>query len=297
MAKRGRTAQTGGYRKKARKGTYKKKYRVAKWKRGYRSRKPKGFKKWQTKARWTGIDFPQVLQKKFSWVQTMDIAPSNSGGVNGSDYQIVRIGSMYDPDYHTGGNSVNYFATFCNVALYLRYQIMGAKITVQLVNPTTQMISLYTFLADSRNLSDFTSALAQQALDDLARTPGGRDICYIGPADGGKNQKTISFYIKPWEVQGKTRAQYLADSTYWGSYNNSPADGTYMVLQGICTLPNTGALLRAVVTVVYYARLFENVNSTSMTTGDGDADKESEGMLAKSDGTDLTPEEVEMISK
>lgn len=295
MAKRGRTYSSGGYRKK-RKTTYKKKGRVAKWKRGYRSRKPKGFKKWQTKARWTGIDFPQVLQKKFNWTQTMDLAPSNSGGVNGSDYKVVRLGSIYDPDYQVGGNSVNYFTTFLNASLFLRYQVMGAKVTMDLVNPTTQMVSVYNFLADSHNLSNFAMSMSQQDLDDNARTPSARDILYIGPADGGKNQKKVSFYVKPWEVQGKTRAQYLADETYWGQYNNSPADGTYLVMQAICTLPNTGALLRNLLNITFYVRLFENQNSTALSTADGDADKPGgESMMLKSDGTEITPEEKEAL--
>jgi len=272
--------------------------RLTKFKRGYRRvSKPKGFKKWQTKARWGGVDFPQMLQKKFSWVQTMNCNPSNTAGASVSDYKVVRLTSIYDPDYQVGGNSVNYFSNFLNTSLYSKYQVMGAKVTMDMVNPTTQMISVYNFLCDGANIASYAAVLLQQQLDDLARTPGGRDICYIGPATSGKNQKKISFYVKPWAVHGVTRAMYMAQPEYYGTYNNSPTNGLYLVIQAICTLENQGAELRNLLDVVFYTRLFDNVNATSMATGDGDADKPDMGRMVKSDGTEVTPEESKLLAE
>lgn len=272
MPKRGRSRQSS-FTKRAKftkrgRGTRKRNfYRKKKFNPGSRRASVKGFPRISSVQKWEGITFPETLYKKMGWEYQPTFAPANPLGSNASAFYVIRLTSPYDPDYSFGGYSANNYSSFMNAQLYKKYQTMGTKVELTMTNPSSEMITMYPFICDGNDLPNYAQSFAQPQLDQLALTASAHKPVFIGTRDSGNSIKKATFYVKPWMIHGYTREQYVANVDCWGGVNSSPNNNVYLVLNAICTLPNTGAYMVTETSTTFYTRMFDNSNANTLLTG------------------------------
>lgn len=241
------------------------------------TRRPAGFKRMTTRAKWTGTDFPQTLLKKFTYQEVININPGNALGASVSDRVVYRLTDMYDPQGAVGGTSVNHFSTFLNSSLYHNYYVLGTKVTIQLINPGIYMVGVYVILCDNGDVNDYPAGVTQEDLNGAAMSANCRKVIYLNQSSGGGAIKTVSFYVNPWKFLGLTREQYLANDQIKGFYNGGSTEPNWLNISAISMVDNTGTRIKANVNLVYYAKLYNNSADPSLTT------PEEEGLLAEMD--------------
>lgn len=73
------------------------------------------------------LGFPDTFVTKLKYADTISVAPGAPIG-----QYTYRGNSLYDPDFTSGGHQPHYFDQLSEV--YSRYRVLGAKITVSLMN-------------------------------------------------------------------------------------------------------------------------------------------------------------------
>lgn len=249
--------------KRSRASTYRRKYprrAMFRKKRRISNRKPRGFPRIASKARWSTTDFPAVLQKKFTWTQNCVISPTNAGGVNLTDRQVFVLNDLFDPNGAAGISqwSVQHFGTFLNQTLYHRFRVMGTKVNIQLVNSGIYMVAVYMLVGDVAKTDDLPLSSVQSACDKAAMLPQCHKVIYVNQSSGGGAIKRVSFYVNPWKVAGVSYQQYMTNDDYAGTYNGSPLKSVRLNVSAISMVPNTGTYINCQTNLVYYARLDQN---------------------------------------
>lgn len=261
--------------KRARSGSIiKKRYKGQAFRRSAKMRKRsrrmhiRGFKQLKMKARWSGTTWPRMLFKKFEYENTQEV---DTGLANVSYNYPYNVASLYDPDGTTQPNpSVIDFSTFLTSAgPYRRYRVLGCKIKARFVNYGGTMAQVQCVIQRKGGTNEETVTvvgLGQEGFDNLSSLPGGSEPLCIGPITGGNNIKTKSWYVCPWLAMGVTKADYMSDDNYVGTYATNPTifprfDFVFLGLPDQATLQMR-------VKMTFYVQLldpFQTVNHNAVT--------------------------------
>lgn len=139
---------------------------------------------------------------------------------NATPFDQIRLMSLYDPIYATGGDQptgFNEFKTF-----YQNYRVTGISYRLMVENTTS---SEAINVAMSASGTPWTGT---QNRDQLTR--GRRNVIRYISAPGGNPASKVHFYgtIRPWAVLGMTKSQYMEDDETAGTFFGNPAKNIYL---------------------------------------------------------------------
>jgi len=146
--------------------------------------------------------FPRVLYTRMKFAQTKNVSTDALGIAGSHTYQL---NSIYDPDYHAGGNSCVGWANLN--ALYNRYLVTGAEVIVKFFDPDSSNAAVKVGCAIRLQQNNPT---VNKNIDNLASQP----LVYIkGLSDRGNQKSNFHFHIKPWTQLGISKLEYFANTT------------------------------------------------------------------------------------
>lgn len=179
------------------------------------------------------------------------VLTSNSSLPNTCGNEIVyRLNSIYDPYYSIGGTTTVGWSTIS--AIYNKYIVTGAKVEVTFYDPSVDA----GVPAVSLNQVSPIQNLDVKQLGENALT-------YTSVVNNsGSQKKTFSFYVKPWQIQGLSKLEWMANkSTKSCNMNQNPTDELYIRL-AYCAYQTNGSIKYAI-RIIYYTECFERTQLTS----------------------------------
>lgn len=191
--------------------------------------------------------FPRVLltQAKYSAEGQMAV----SSGLPFANAITFRANSIWDPYYATSpGQTVCGHAQLASI--YSSYLVLGAKVILSFTDPqNTDDIRCGYRLRIGGGGGASTSTF-----QSLTETP----MTYMsGIANTGSQKKSFHFYVRPWQLHGVSKLEYLANSSLFtsGISANPPADNCLFDIIAISPRGETGNV-RYTITIKYYIKLF-----------------------------------------
>jgi len=193
--------------------------------------------------------FPSHRVATFKYNEERNLAESAGGG----DFQVLDLGSLFDPDYTGVGHQPLYFDQLVTSAgPYRRYRVFSGSVHLQFVNQSTTVpATVFAYLAPYVT----TPSSRVQALEKpLVKWKT------LMPIGSGNSTATIVMKYNSGHVVGVTDSEFMTEDDYAGGYGNSPALSAKCV-SGIYGLgANANAFL--LFTLVMNARLFDQGNET-----------------------------------
>ncbi len=222
------------FRKRRRKRAYKK--RAV---RRYKKRKPH-----MTRMSWRkmGNISPDTLYTKLKYTAT------NTSSATAAFAYIYSLNSAFDPDVTGIGGQPLGFDQYST--LYNKYQVMGSKISVKMINDSTT-VSILAALYPSTSSSPVTySEGAEQKYSQWR---------YINNSHGANNMKTMSKYLSVRKLIGRnTNSQNF---TALSSAN--PASRQYWIITGRSLDGIAAATAYFFVDITYYIKWFDRTALTA----------------------------------
>lgn len=191
--------------------------------------------------------FPRVLYTRAKFSDNITMTTSALGVCDSRPY---RMGSIYDPRYSLGGNTVVGWSQLN--AIYYRYWVMGIKVNVSFNNPTADGMRVGVLIRDGENGVGASGATLQR-LSEMPR-------CYIsGINNTGEQSKTFKFWLRPWQLVGVSKLEYLANSSKYASLmNNNPSTHCYIDIFAVnddASLPSANVSM--VCKFTYYVKCYD----------------------------------------
>lgn len=150
--------------------------------------------------------FPRVLFTRMKFAQTLNVTTDALGIAGSHTYQL---NSIYDPDYHAGGNSCVGWSNLNN--LYGRYIVTNAEVIVKFFDPDTSNGAVKVGCAIRINQNNPT---AGKTMDNLSSQP----LVYMkGLSDRGTQKSNFHFNIKPWTLLGVSKLEYFANTSKYST--------------------------------------------------------------------------------
>lgn len=197
--------------------------------------------------------FPRVLltQAKYGAEGQLSVG----SGVPYATSLTFRMNSIYDPYFAVGGQTVCGHAQLA--AIYSSYLVLGAKVILSFTDPqnTDDLRCGYRLRVGG---GGGTSGLTYQALIESPLT-------YMsGVANTGSQKKSFAFYVRPWQLHGISKLEYLANSSLFtsGMSANPTADNCLVDILAISPRGEVGNI-RYSITIKYYVKLFNRKYLTS----------------------------------
>lgn len=140
-----------------------------------------------------------------------------------SDTEILRLNSLYDPWYATGGHQPRYFDQLCGQGLYLHYMVIGVKYTIEI---PSQNSGLPLFVLVRCSLSPTSIGT------DIQTVAEGSELPYSQLVQQDRGSKTtISGYIKIADLFGIKQSELESNwVSYGGSYGADPPSQCYILI-------------------------------------------------------------------
>lgn len=194
---------------------------------------------WPGRAQKAIRSWPDAIRVKLVYSFVLDVSGTPSV------YKIIRGNSLYDPDYSVGGGQPQGFAQWSG--LYSKYKVSGSSIRVQPV------------VANASNLAAASAWTIAPVLNDsphyaetLSMFPYARNKVQQNVYTGSKG---MSSYISTRKICGHS----TADSDFEASTSSNPAKEWYWNFAFTAVDGATNLDFFAVVTVTYYATMFNRL--------------------------------------
>jgi hypothetical protein len=191
--------------------------------------------------------FPRVLLTRAKFVENWQVTIPGYGL---SEARSYRINSIYRPPFTAPATTVCGYAQLA--AIYNKYLVLGAKVTVSFSDPTVDGIRVGVALRQASNGP--CDAITLQTLANYSGT-------YISALNNtGSQKKEFNFFIKPWSLIGISKLEYMANSSIYASgiatNPSSPAYIDVFAVQDDASKASTQTV-NALVKIIYYVKLFE----------------------------------------
>lgn len=166
-----------------------------------------------------------------------------------------RLNSIYDSDLSGSGKTV--VAHNILAQIYDQYWVMGARLRVSFNDPSADGCRVGVRLRTNGN----NTAIGEN-VQLLSEAP----LTYMdGLNDSGKQVKTFQLYVRPWQLVGVSRLEYMANSsTYSSAISANPAASSTCLADIFLVNPTTSSVtVQANVQIVYYVRLYSRKEFSS----------------------------------
>ncbi len=163
----------------------------------------------------------------------------------GGAFYSYKLTDLYDPNFTGVGSQPISYDQWST--LYQRFKVMQNIISVTFGNKSTEPMEVGFFMTT-------TSTLPANPLSWPVQNRGGAKM--IAPTAGGPCVHEFRAVVKPWEVFGVTRQQYVDDMDFSHATNSSPTRNIYLhiFVAGYASTALTG---QARVTMTYDVELSE----------------------------------------
>lgn len=197
--------------------------------------------------------FPTKLKTRLKF--SSDLGTIAVPALGGANWHTYRCNSIYDPDLTGFGRTVCGWSVLDQI--YARYLVTGCKITVSFSNPTADGVRVGVRLRHANSLPTAGTTLAQ-----LTEQP----MTYIsGLNNTGSQNKTFNFFVRPWDLIGISKLEYMANTNGYSAAmnlmpvppNQAAGDGCVFdifTVNGSILSPQ--ANVDCVVKIVYYTTLY-----------------------------------------
>lgn len=148
---------------------------------------------------------------------------------------VLRMNSIYDPDYTTTGHQP--MGRDQLAELYNRYRVLGFSYEVWGSETSNPPLPCFLIVCPTNGLRTFASGL------DMLEHPNAKVVNLATTGDPGN---TLKGYIDLAAFTGKTRAAYKADDQYQALMGNNPGE---LMMLNISVVGMSGAFAQAAVFV------------------------------------------------
>lgn len=178
----------------------------------------------------------------------------NSAGVSNvvGTEKVYRLSSIHDPDYTIGGATTVGWAQMN--ALYYNYIVTGVLVEVDFYDPSIDA----GLCVVSLNQTDPVQSLSLKQV-------GEHSLTYTDIINNtGSQKKTFRFYVRPWNLIGLSKLEWLANKTdHSAAMNNSPTTETYLRIA--YTNYTVSSSIKYVTRIIYFTELFNRKQLASDT--------------------------------
>lgn len=181
---------------------------------------------------------------KFPYTESFAITASGTAGTAVVNYQY-RITGPRDPRYNLGGYQPDQWDQIS--IFYERYWVLGAYITVTFSNPD------HDGLLVGFRMRATTDATATHGLY-IEDVRSARDTRTGWIMNTDKQYKTFSGYVKPWDLLGTTRAQYM-NLVYSSQISTVPNPDILIEPFALHTVAEENCTVRCTIKIQYYVHM------------------------------------------
>lgn len=191
--------------------------------------------------------FPRVLytRAKYFTHGVLNVASSVATS------HVYRLNSLWDPYFGVGGNTCTGHAELS--ALYGRYQVMGAKVTI--IFRDTNGDGMRVGCKLRQHATGGTGALGWDPIGNKPNT-------YVGGLNNsGSQKKQFKLFVRPWSLQACSKLEYKANPLDYGAaLNANPSEDT--CLMDIFAIHPSGTSLTVEydLRIIYYIRLYDRLS-------------------------------------
>jgi hypothetical protein len=192
------------------------------------------------------LPFGPKAMVRLPYVSEIAVVSTYAAGVTAGN--AYRLNSLYDPDITGAGLQPRQFDQLA--AIYGKYIVHGAKITVEFSNPTVDGVFVGIGVRSSSGVS-----FLGKTLSDVRERQG----CQVKSiANSGEQYRRFSHYVTIADLFGITKNQYSSEASIYGALVT-----TNPVLTGILevfTLSSANdSTTRASVQITYYGQMNEYI--------------------------------------
>lgn len=188
--------------------------------------------------------FPERLKVKMSYVSNGQLTTSSSNpGVMVPHKYLLQ--SIYDPYVGVGDYTATGWTEF-NM-LYYQYRVLGCMLKIIFTNTGASNTHAVVSLNQNEDLTNQTY--------NWCLTKNRMWERFIGP--NGEEIKVFRRFIKPWELLGITRAEFVTNEDTKSVFTNSPSMGTFVQLAVICPDGASDKTLDYKIHIDYYVELLD----------------------------------------
>lgn len=174
---------------------------------------------------------------------------TGAGGTYATE-QVMRLNSLYDPDFTGAGHQPRYFDQMA--AMYRKYIVYGALIELTFTDPSADGIEV--------------AALIQPSAESLSMT--GKSVGYfnempqavVRPLNNTGNQLTkIRQYLPLHILDGISKVRLMNDPNYSATTTDNPALSPWLRFSVGSYSGTSGVTVRAQLKITYYCKLYDRI--------------------------------------
>lgn len=199
------------------------------------------------------LGFPRSMVVHLPYREYINIATGTTGNLG---YYQFRLNSLFDPNYSGTGAQPRYFDQLCSNALYNRYRVYKADVSVSVRNRSADDVQAVCMVRDDPTIT-YTLAINNFYASEMPYTA--TRMLNAASEGGDKHRTVFKFTIDVAKFFGISKTTFYGDNLYRAAYNSSPARGPILTV-GVSDDPvQTTAGLSAdfEVTIVYHALMYD----------------------------------------
>lgn len=192
-----------------------------------------------------GSLFPDSIRFDLKFTDTMQSLPVTAGGLCNGEL-VYRLGSIFDPRFAAGGDSVTYFTTLSNVYQWYQVYYVDITVTLGLDGAATQQIAIMLQPPDS------TYTMVGKSSTTLASD---NNIAVIQCCDtANQNGQCFRKRVYLSSLSGLTKNQWTANFPTYGAQMTNPTKSPSLRIGAFDLNGNADTSAKCFVTIVYYGR-------------------------------------------
>lgn len=150
-------------------------------------------------------------------------------------------------------------------AIYYTYQVVGCKIRVQVITTTASATNAGTVPPCILTIYPSNAVTTDTDPEITMTRSRGKAITFGGANFATRQSQSLTHYMKPWDVFGVSKRQYLDDPSSYGGLNSgsNPANLAYWNIN-LCNMSTSDDLKAYVqVDLTYYVRCFDLIENVA----------------------------------
>jgi len=164
--------------------------------------------------------------------------------------QVMRLNSIYDPNYTGGGHLAYAHANLA--ALYGKYRVDSVYWRITLTTPGATNDQYIAANIAPNTSGAITGAPLYNPIEDPA--------CTVGIMSGnGERRAVISGLVELWKLMGVSKQKYMSDDTYQSSISSNPAQLALLSFATCCADGTSGVTSQALVELRFNVWVFDRI--------------------------------------
>lgn len=167
--------------------------------------------------------------------------------------QVMRLNSIYDPNYTGGGHVAYGHSTFA--IMYGKYRVNRCHWRITLTTPGGANDQYIAATIAPNTTGNITGAVLYNPIEDPSATVG------LMSSDGDR-RAVIQGQVDLWKLCGVSKVKYMSDDTYQSGMSSNPAQLALLSFATCCADGTNGITSQALVELRYEVWVFDR-NTTN----------------------------------